>query len=155
MLGYWNEYNINFQLTLYTFKCVQLLSHMFEMTILWLPAHCQAEINVFHFHSYARSSVYALYYLLSGLWLVVCTPHRKKSDCFWSGDSSGHTTSYPTFSIIFVQICTLTPPKWDGTPAYHTHICSSRCMRDILQQSSKVQAWTLGSLNQCFPQFYA
>ena len=31
----------------------------------------------------------------------------------------------------------------------------SCCMRNILQQSSKVQAWTFSSLNQLFPQFCA
>jgi len=34
----------------------------------------------------------------------------------------------------------------------HSHLFSC-CTRNILQQSSKVQAWTFGSLNQCFPQF--
>ena len=36
----------------------------------------------------------------------------------------------------------------------HLHLFTC-CMRDILQQRSKVQAWNFGSLNQCFPQFYA
>lgn len=48
----------------------------------------------------------------------------------------------------------LTARRGWHTGMSHPHLFSW-CMRDILQQRSKEQAWTLGSLNQRFPRFYA
>ena len=60
----------------------------------------------------------------------------------------------PYFNNFFSNLHYLTAKMGWYTGMSHPHLFSC-CMRDILQQSSKVQAWTLGSLNQCFPQFYA
>ena len=94
------------------------------------------------------------------VWFVTCGMYTPQEEISVSGQVTQLATP-PVHHLLpyFVDnFCSslhyLTAKMGWHTGMSHPHLFSCY-MRDILQQSSKVQAWTFVSLNQYFPQFYA
>jgi hypothetical protein len=152
------QYNINFHLTLYIFKCVQL-SHMFEMTTLWL--YCTRLSSNECVPCPFLCQQLCLWTILAAVLFVICGMYNpqeaiKVFQVRWlSWPHHWSTTSYPPSLISFVQVYTISLPQLRGTQTCHIHICSLVAWGTSSNRAAKGKLGLWVPLNLCFPWFYA